>query len=62
MMLSVRTVLNAPVWRVWDEARRPRLLDYVAWPLQVFEPIEPPVLPECGSNFERCHLPGPSRA
>jgi hypothetical protein len=46
MKLTVRTVFEAPAQLIWDEARRPRLLTYVAAPMQVFEPLVPATLPE----------------
>lgn len=46
MKLTVRTVLDASAQRIWDEVRKPGLLNYVAAPMQVFEPLEPATLPE----------------
>lgn len=46
MKLTRATVLNAPAERVWAEVRRPRLLEYVAWPVQRFVPVAPPRWPE----------------
>jgi len=45
MKLVVRTVLDAPAARIWDEVRKPQLLQHIAAPLVVFDPIDPPTLP-----------------
>lgn len=46
MKVVVRTVLNAPAARVWDEVRTTRLLEHVAAPLVRFDPVSPPAFPE----------------
>lgn len=46
MRIKLTTKLNASAAQVWTAVRKPRLLDYVAYPLQVFEPIEPATLPD----------------
>lgn len=46
MRVRLSTILDVPAERAWAAARQPRLLDHVAHPLQVFEPIEPPVMPD----------------
>ena len=48
--VALSTILDAPAVRVWQEVRTTRLLAYVAAPLQVFEPLEPPELPEVWSD------------
>lgn len=50
MKVALSTTLDAPAVRVWQEVRTTRLLAYVAAPLQVFEPLEPPELPEVWSD------------
>jgi len=45
MKLVVKTVLEAQVERVWAEVKTPRLLNYVAAPLIVFNLIDPPTAP-----------------
>jgi hypothetical protein len=40
------TLLDVSAARAWKAVLQPRLLDYVAYPLQVFEPLDPPRLPE----------------
>lgn len=45
MNVELSTVLDAPAPRVWQEVETSRLLEYVAAPLQTFEPIRPPDLP-----------------
>lgn len=52
MKLTVRCILKSPAERIWDEARKSRLLNYVAAPIQVFEPIAPPELPELWTEGE----------
>lgn len=44
--LTVRSVFEAPAERIWNEVRKVSILSYVASPMQVFEPLEPPELPE----------------
>lgn len=46
MNVTLSTDLDAPAARVWREVRTPRLLRYVAAPLQTFEPVQPPAWPE----------------
>jgi hypothetical protein len=46
MKLRIASIFDAPPERVWDEVRTTRLLRHVAAPLIVFDPVEPPVLPE----------------
>ncbi len=45
MKVVVKTVLDAPVERIWAELKTPRLLSYVAAPLIVFDLIDPPNMP-----------------
>lgn len=45
MRVVVRTVLDAPVERIWAEVKTPRLLSYVAAPLIVFDLIDPKTMP-----------------
>lgn len=45
MRVRLSTILDVPAERVWAAVRQPRLLDHVAHPLQVFQPIDPPVMP-----------------
>lgn len=45
MKVVVNTVLDAPVERIWAELKTPRLLNYVAAPLIVFDLIDPPTMP-----------------
>lgn len=44
VLRSVRLAAAAP--DVWNEVRRPRLLRYVAAPLQAFAPVQPPAWPD----------------
>lgn len=44
--VKLTTDLDVPAERAWAEVRTSRLLDHVAAPLQAFEPVEPPVLPD----------------
>jgi len=44
--IALATVLDCPLEAAWRALRTPRLLRHVAAPLVVFEPIEPPALPE----------------
>ena len=46
MIVSVETVLNAHADEVWREVQKSRLLEYVASPLQIFRPLDPPSFPE----------------
>ena len=39
------TILDAPVERIWAEVKTPRLLNYVAVPLIVFDLIDPATMP-----------------
>ncbi len=45
MKVVVKTVLDAPVERIWAEVKTPRLLNYVAAPLIVFDLIDPKTMP-----------------
>lgn len=45
MRLRLSTTLDVPAERAWAMVQRPCLLDHIAWPVQAFEPIDPPVLP-----------------
>lgn len=46
MNVILSTDLDAPAAVVWREVCTPRLLRYVAAPLQTFVPLQPPVWPE----------------
>lgn len=46
MNLTLSTVLDAHPDEVWREVNRPELLLHVAWPLLVFEPLDPDRFPE----------------
>jgi ligand-binding SRPBCC domain-containing protein len=46
MHFKVSTLLECPVEVAWREALTPRLLRYVARPLQVFVPLQPAQWPE----------------
>jgi hypothetical protein len=46
MKTSVSTLLDAKPERVWEEVQRPELLEYVAAPLVVFEPVDPASFPK----------------
>ena len=50
MKVVVNTVLDAPVERIWAELKTPRLLNYVAAPLIVFDLIDPPTMPDHWSD------------
>ncbi|KQN26025.1 hypothetical protein ASE86_07615 [Sphingomonas sp. Leaf33] len=50
MRIKLSTILNVPAGRAWIAVRQPRLLDFVASPIQVFEPVDPPVLPDTWSD------------
>ena len=45
MKVVVKTVLDAPVERIWAEVKTPALLRFVAAPLVIFDLIDPPSLP-----------------
>ena len=45
MKVVVKTVLDAPVERIWAEVKTPDLLRFVAAPLVIFDLIDPPSLP-----------------
>lgn len=45
MKVIVTTILDAPVERIWAEVKTPRLLNYVAAPLIVFDLIDPATMP-----------------
>jgi hypothetical protein len=44
--VKLSTILDVSADRAWAEVQTSRLLDYVAWPLQAFEPLDPPALPD----------------
>lgn len=46
MTVERSTVLDAPPERVWEELRRPALLNFVAYPILTFEPVDPPAFPK----------------
>lgn len=46
MRAALSTVLDVPADRAFAEVETPRLLEHVAAPLQPFEPLDPPALPE----------------
>ena len=46
MKAKMTTLLDAKPERVWKELQRPELLEYVAAPLLVFDPVEPKSFPE----------------
>jgi len=46
MRVKLSCLLDVPAERARAEVQTSRLLDHVAWPLQAFEPVDPPVLPE----------------
>ena len=41
----LKTYLEAPADKVWEELSKPQLLTFVAHPLMKFEPLEPPEFP-----------------
>ena len=45
MRIRLSSVLDVSAERAWAAVRRPSLLHYVAYPLQTFEPINPPTWP-----------------
>ncbi len=45
MKVIVKTVLDAPVERVWEELKTPRLLNHVAAPLIFFDLLDPATMP-----------------
>lgn len=49
MIVRVATILDATVDIVWRQVQTSRLLTYVASPLQVFRPLDPPAFPEIWS-------------
>jgi hypothetical protein len=46
MRVKLATTLDISAEQAWAGVQTSRLLDYVAWPLQTFEPVDPPALPE----------------
>lgn len=46
MRVKLSTVLDVPAERAFAEVETSRLLEHVASPLQMFEPLDPPGLPE----------------
>lgn len=46
MKTTISTLLDAEPERVWAELQRPGLLEYVAAPLVVFDPVDPASFPE----------------
>lgn len=46
MKLRLSTVFNAPIEQVFEQVKTPRLLQYIAYPLIEFRPVEPAVFPE----------------
>lgn len=46
MRIKLSTILEVPADRAWSAVGQSRLLEYVAHPLQVFEPLDPPALPQ----------------
>lgn len=52
MKTTATTLLEAKPERVWEELQRPALLEYVAAPLVVFEPVDPASFPERWSEDE----------
>jgi hypothetical protein len=46
MNTTVSTLLDAEPGAVWEELQRPALLEYVASPLVVFDPVDPRSFPE----------------
>lgn len=45
MRVTLSTILDIPAERAFAEVETSRLLEHVAAPLQVFEPVDPPALP-----------------
>ena len=45
MRIRRSTILDVSAEQAWAAVLRPRLLDHVAWPLQVFERVDPPDWP-----------------
>ena len=45
MRVKLSIILGARAERVWAEVQTSRLLNFVAWPLHTFEPLDPPALP-----------------
>ena len=61
MLIRRSTILDVPAERAWTMVRQSRLLEHVAYPLQVFDPVEPSRLPEVwtdGSYRVRCRTLG----
>lgn len=50
MLIRHETPLETSAERAWAAVLQPRLLDHVAWPVQTFEPLDPPVLPRVWSD------------
>jgi hypothetical protein len=47
MIAASAIILNCSPERAWQEVQTSRLLAYITAPLVVFEPVDPPALPEC---------------
>lgn len=45
MRITLSTLLDVSAEDAWSAVRQSQLLEHVAWPLQVFEPVQPPALP-----------------
>lgn len=61
MLIRRSMILDVPAERAWAMVRQSRLLEHVAHPLQVFEPVEPSRLPEIwtdGGYRVRCRTFG----
>ena len=61
MLLEISTELECSAERAWQEVQTTRLLEYVAHPLLVFDPIEPQTWPETwreGEYLSRMRLLG----
>lgn len=50
MKIALSTLLDIPAEQAWSAVRQSRLLEHVASPLQAFEPVDPPALPEQWSD------------
>lgn len=46
MKVEISTMLNAPTERIWQEIQRVKLLVSISAPVVIFEPVDPPQLPE----------------
>jgi hypothetical protein len=46
MKLTVRTILDAPASRIWQEVHKPGLLLHITAPLVIFRSIDPPTMPK----------------